>query len=166
MQWLSFAFEVFCVVLFGLALIATRHYRVVDSEFPWFFCGLGFLLSAYVTIRDLQKVRKGQTRDTGAVASEFNSAEANLTRANMIGMAVFVLTIVAIFVGVALVGLPITFLVFIVIYPRLHGHVRWRTILIAIPVTLTIIIYLDSAMGISWPTGILSNWVNLPWFLQ
>ncbi len=166
MQWLSFAFEIFCVILFGLSLIATRNYRVVDSEFPWVFCGLGFILSVYVTIRDLQKVRQGQTKDAGAVTSEFNSAEANITRANMIGMAVFVLTILAIYVSIALVGLPITFLLFVIVYPRLHGHVRWRTILIALPVTFGIILYLDSAMSIFWPTGIISNWIELPWFLQ
>jgi hypothetical protein len=72
----------------------------------------------------------------------------------------YVLWIVAYYVGIYLVGFVVASGVFVFLFLNRVGSLRWLAAVGATAPLLAAMLALGTAMNLSWPTGLISNWLE------
>jgi putative tricarboxylic transport membrane protein len=65
--------------------------------------------------------------------------------------------------GICLVGYPLSITIFLVLFYRFITKTAWWEALVAGFAGLGFISLISRLMVIDWPSGIIQDWVNLPW---
>jgi asparagine N-glycosylation enzyme membrane subunit Stt3 len=72
----------------------------------------------------------------------------------------YVLWIAAYYVGIYLVGFLVASGMFVFLFLNRVGRVRWLAALGATAPLLAAMLAIGAAMNLSWPTGLISNWLD------
>jgi hypothetical protein len=162
---LSLTFGIMCAVIFGWALWDSRGYHFLDGIGPWFACGIGLVLSLISVVRQSNLLRRMRIHNLGSSqmsSSEFSADGVATSGEYWRSLTTFGVSVLALYIGVALVGLPIAFVIFLVVYLRLEGHVRWPILILSVVIGLGFLVYLAYFLEIFWPESLILNWVKLP----
>ena len=71
--------------------------------------------------------------------------------------------LVLLYAGIWLVGYPISISFFLFLFYRFHAKTTWRSAVAAGLAGLAFISIISKLMVIDWPSGIIQNWIHLPW---
>ncbi|MCK4783845.1 MAG: hypothetical protein KAV87_08860 [Desulfobacteraceae bacterium] len=75
----------------------------------------------------------------------------------------FIGMLLVLYAGIWLVGYPISITLFLVFFYRFLTGTTWRIASVAGLAGLAFISLISRLMVIDWPSGIIQNWIHLPW---
>jgi hypothetical protein len=137
----------FCLLVFLFILWESQRWNPGVALLPRIACGCGVLVwLVYVARRVRPAAGQGQIMDLG-----FDEGE--LERHVVIGRTLrFVLTTAGLFLGIWLIGFHIAVPIYMVLYLRIYGGVRWWVaVLAALGFLSFMVLAYDVALRETWP---------------
>lgn len=159
---LTIGFTSLLVFVFATALIQSRHFTIWDGVGPWLSSSVGLILSLVLLVSTTRSgSRAGGKREAEQLqTNEFDSEGTHLQWKTL---GIFALSFLAVLGGIALVGLPISVLVFTILYPKLQGHIRWPVLLLTALICFAFLAYFTNVMRLYMPEPLILKWgIKLP----
>lgn len=145
-------------LFFLTALLTSTHWAFAARLMPQTVAGVGLLVVILSGIGMAMKARAGERIVEPRKASESDPLEGLPDREVYKRIGIAALWLVAIFVGVLLIGLLPTMFLYMLLYMRLEGKQPWlRTILIVGIIWAAMFVLFDQTLNVPWPQSYLGN---------
>ena len=155
-------FTALMVLVFGYWIYGAFEFGFLAKIFPLYislFCFLLGLIDLYLEIR---RSWKG-LQDSGVGLADLESDWDISMSVVMERFCSFLAILLLLYAGIWLVGYPISITLFLIFFYRFLTGTPWRIALLAGIAGLAFISLISRLMVIDWPSGIIQNWIELPW---
>ena len=96
------------------------------------------------------------------MGTEFVAKGMATTRYYWKNLMYFSLGVLAVYIAMYVVGLPIAVAALVVVYGKFVGQVRWRARRISGVVVFVFLAYFSYVLVVFWPDSLIIKWVHLP----
>lgn len=147
------AFELVVFVVFCYATWQTASMPYLAAVFPRTVAAIGAVLSALTIVVDLARVRAGKPIiPTNLLDAPTTRGESHAgKRASFLSGLRYPLWFIAYPVGIAIINHTVVTLVFILLFLRFEGKVKWHwSALVAVIATITVVL-VSGTMKMAWP---------------
>ena len=76
---------------------------------------------------------------------------------------IYICTLALLYAAIWWLGYPISIWFLLVLFYRFHAKTAWRWAVVAGLAGLCFISLVSKLMVIDWPSGIIQDWIHLPW---
>ena len=152
----------FCL-LFAYGLFASADYADLARIFPLWASLVGLLLSLVNLGQDLWRAYHHIDGDSGMgladLETDWDIPHALVWRRAGSLFSIFLILYLAIW----LVGYPLAIAGFVILFYRYSVGARWVPSLVAGSGALAFIAFVATVLNLTWPEGLITGLVNLPW---
>jgi putative tricarboxylic transport membrane protein len=155
-------FALFVAFVFGYGAYAALDFPFLARIFPFYISLFCFFLACINSILELRRgVRRLDRPGSGFADLEaaWEIPMSVVLRRFCAYLGVFVL----LYAGIRLVGYPLSITIFIILFYRFVTRTNWLLAMVAGAAGLGFVALVAELMVIDWPSGLMQNWLDLPW---
>ena len=157
-------FNALVVLVMAWAVFVVRDLPFAAGLYPWVVGSVTFILALLVLIGEMRRMRSGISAETGNGPSMDLKASDESARERYGGFARAMGWILGLWLSIWLLGWQIGLTVFFFAYLAFQARARWFLTLGLVALMWLMIFYFDRFLGVFWPEGILTEWLELPLF--
>ena len=155
-------FAALMVLAFGYGTYEAFSFGFLAKIFPLYISMFCLILGLIDLCLEIMRSWKG-AQDSGVGLVDLESDwDISMTEV-MKRFCAFLALLLVLYAGIWLVGYPISIALFLVLFYRFLTRTTWELALVAGFAGLGFISLISKLMVIEWPSGIIQNWIYLPW---
>lgn len=155
-------FAALVVLALGYGLYEALSFGFLAKIFP-LYISLLCLVLAFINLGLEIRHSWKQTQDSGVGFADLES-EWDISMTTVIErFCTFLAILLFLYASIWLVGYSISITIFLVLFYRFVTKTTWGVALVAGFAGLGFISLISKLMVIDWPSGIIQNWIQLPW---
>jgi hypothetical protein len=150
------------VVAFAYGIYEAFSYAYLAKIFPLYISLAMFVLACINLVMEIRiSWRQLEHSGVGFVDLE---AQWDMAMAEVLKRFGFFLGIVLVLYGcILIIGYPLSITLFVILFYRLITNTSWWTAVVAGLAGLGFISLISKLLVIDWPSGVIQNWIHLPW---
>lgn len=155
-------FSTLVVVGFGYGIYEALSYAYLAKIFPLYISLVMFILACINLVQEFRTSWR-QAEHSGA---GFVDLEAKWDMAMMEVLkrfCYFMGILLVLYASISLIGYSLSITLFVVLFYRFITNTKWWVAIVAGLAGLGFISLISKILVIDWPSGVLQNWISLPW---
>lgn len=155
-------FAAFIFVAFGYGMCEAFSFGFLAKIFPLYISLFCTILAFFNLILEIRHSWR-EVIDSGVGFVDLES-EWDIPMSEVIKrFCRYLLLLLLLYVSIWLLGYSLSITIFLVIFYRFLAGTTWRIASVAGLAGLAFISLISKLMVIDWPSGIIQNWIDLPW---
>ena len=155
-------FAALVVLAFGYGVYEALSYAYLARIFPLYICLAMFILASINLVQEI-RISWKQVEDSGVGFVDLE-AKWDIAMVEVLKRFFYFLGIILVlYVSISLIGYTLSITLFLVLFYRFITNTSWLVAIVAGLAGLGFISLISKLLVIDWPSGILQNWIGLPW---
>ena len=155
-------FAALVVLAFGYGVYEALSYAYLARIFPLYICLAMFILASINLVQEI-RISWKQVEHSGVGFVDLE-AKWDIAMVEVLKRFFYFLGIILVlYVSISLIGYTLSITLFLVLFYRFITNTSWLVAIVAGLAGLGFISLISKLLVIDWPSGILQNWIGLPW---
>ena len=155
-------FATLVVLAFGYGIYEAVSYMYLAKIFPLYVCLAMFILSCINLVAEI-RISWKQLEHSGVgfvdLESKWDMAMVEVLKR----FCYFLGIVLVLYASISLIGYSLSITIFVILFYRFITNTNWWVAIVAGLAGLGFISLLSKLLVIDWPSGVLQNWISLPW---